>query len=108
MNHTRQLNMGARPDYATPILALLKDRPKINSGEIAEAIKGEPEKVRKAISNLLGNKTVTAINTPKKGNFGYRRVYMLNPDYVPTKPTARTIANRKPAANPLFTVWNSK
>lgn len=108
MNRTQQLKKAQRPDYATPILALLQDRPKINSGEIAEAIKGEPEKVRKAISNLLGNKTVTAIKTQKKGNFGYRRVYMLNPDYVPTKPAARTIANRKPAANPLFTVWSRK
>lgn len=108
MNHTQKLKKVPRPDYATPILALLEDRPKINSGEIAEAIKGEPEKVRKAISNLLGNKTVKAIKIPKVGNFGCRRVYMLNPEFVPTKPTARTIANRKPAANPLFTVWSRK
>lgn len=108
MNRTQQLDMGARPDYATPILALLKDRPRIDSGQISEAIKCDPFKVRKAISGLLGKHAVKSVKIPKKGNHGYSRVYVLNPGRKPPEPKPKPVEAKPSKPNTLFTVWSAK
>lgn len=88
------------------IEALVMKNPRVTSVYIAQKIKTDDEKVRKAISNLIKWKRITSEKITKEGQHGPRVVYFVD-DSCTWQPGPKPEPRKHARENPLFTAWNN-